>query len=149
MSEEKPKDEIELKEAPDNIPHKWEEITVYKERTQNREVIEFKDILTGECHFRGGIIIVVQRRTPAGIQGQPYRHEFDFPEGWTREQCFENFDSEGQKAAMLWQQQQHEAAMAARKAVVGAKQMPNQGGPQILGPKGKPMQGNRKQRRRR
>lgn len=145
MSEKK-KGEIELKEAPNDVPHQWEKITVYKERTESREVIEFKDIKTGQCHYKGGIIIAVQRRTPQGIMTQPVRHEFDFPADWTRQQCFDDFDSEGQKAAMLWQQRQHEAAMAQRQQVVGAKNMPN-GGPELLGPKGKPMQAKRRQRR--
>lgn len=147
MSEEDKKDdelkpdEIELKDAPDDIPHIWEAVQVYKERTQNREVIEFKNVETGECHYKGGIIIALQRQTPQGIVTQPIRHDFHFPEGWTREKCFKHFDEQGRKAATEWQEEQAKAA--SRRQIVA----PPQAGPQIIGPGGKPP--NRKQRRRR
>ena len=137
MSEKK-KDEVELKEAPESKDADWGEITVYKEPEQSREVIELKSIKTGKCLFKGGIIIAVQQ--PDRVV--PYRHEFEFPDGWTREECFANFDDEAQKAATLWQKRQYDAAMAARKQVVSA------GGrtPQLLGPSGKPAGSGRRRR---
>ena len=148
MSEEKnePDDElkpgeIELKEAPDDVPQVWETITIHKERTQNREIIEFHNEETGVSSFKGGIIIALQRQTPQGIQTQPIRHEFHFPADWTYQQCKEHFDEQGQLAVEKWQEDQAKAAAAARQRIVAPPK-----GAQILGPGGKPM--NRQERRR-
>jgi hypothetical protein len=135
--------EIELKEAPDDVPKVWEQITVYKERTQNREVIEFLNLETSDLRHKGGIVIAVQRQTPQGIQTQPIRHEFEFPEGWTREQCFKEFDEQATLAVTAWQEERAKEAAIARSKIV----TPPKGSGTILGPSGKPM--NRQERRRR
>lgn len=132
-------DEVELKEASSDISCIWEAIQIYKERTQNREVIELKNLDTGECHYKGGIIIALQRNTPQGIATQPIRHEFDFPEGWTREKCFKHFDAQGQKAAEEWQAK----AAASRRQIVA----PPQAGSGVVKRIDEQRKGRRKRRR--
>ena len=115
----------------------WSRVQVFVDNHE-RELIELTGVDDGKVTRMGGIVIQVKPPPNMKQLGpQQFRHQFTFPETYSIQECFDNFDNCAEKAVKEWDTERRRLAEEAQKQIITA--------PQLVGVGGQPL--NRRQRR--
>jgi len=120
----------------------WAEVKTHKD-IEGREITEFCPKYgsdKGKSLFKGKIQLKVRVRMSNDPRKPPevvdHTLEFDFKDGWTINQCENNFDEEATKAVEAWQEAQKKAqeeSLSKKSNIISSASKP------ILGANGRPL----------